>query len=251
LVDQVTCGRVGIERAVVIPKTLFALMLHRLDELSTEKHKANWLQRWEARGRLQEFLTTRCSAEFLSLYIKQHPKILDDVSQPGLYLYAVSEVGLAVRLHACGLLPEDRRRKFISKVTEYAVNGEHVSALTSPRIRKLFTDNEFKKLRTRVRKELLPKIGEVRRDLQSNRSSDQSAEEYMEPLLDSLNTLMTEFGSNPKVESLIELEIELAQEWITENTGDDSEDKPGRKLGNVRSSDRSNEGRSIFDDVDT
>ena len=38
-------------------------------------------------------------------------------------LSAVPEVGLAVRLHEFGLLPEENRRKFVRTVSEYAVDG--------------------------------------------------------------------------------------------------------------------------------
>jgi hypothetical protein len=250
LVGQVTCGDVGMEHAVAIPKTLFPLMLERLQELSTGKRKG-WYEHWEARRHLFGFLTTRCSAEFLSLYINRHQEILDSVSQPGLMLSAVPEVDLAIRLHEFSLLPEDRRKMLVSKVTQYAVEGEDLYALDSPPLRKLFTDDEFEELRTRVQQELLPRIAEVRHDWQSNRGSTETEEERMEPLLESFRTLKREFGNDPEIERAIELEIQLAQEWISEHMDDESEDKPERKLGNVRSSDRSNEGRSIFDDVDT
>jgi hypothetical protein len=249
LVGQVTCGDVGMEHAVAIPKTLFPLMLERLRELSTEKHKS-WHQQWEARRHLFGFLTTRCSAEFLSLYINRYQEILDSVSQPGLMLSAVPEVHLAVRLHELSLLPEDRRKMFVSKVTEYAVEGEDLYALDSPQIRKLFTDDEFEELRTRIENELLPKISEVRHDWQSNRGSTETEEERMEPLLESFRTLKREFGSDPEIGSAIELEIHLAEEWISDHREDEPKDKPERKLGNVQSSDRTNESRSIFDDID-
>jgi energy-coupling factor transporter ATP-binding protein EcfA2 len=44
LVDQVTCGDIGIEKAVVVPKSLFPLMLTRLAEFSESKsYKSAWL----------------------------------------------------------------------------------------------------------------------------------------------------------------------------------------------------------------
>jgi len=37
LIEQVTCGDVGIERAVVVPKVLFPLMLGKLLEFKSSK----------------------------------------------------------------------------------------------------------------------------------------------------------------------------------------------------------------------
>ena len=38
-------------------------------------------------------------------------------------LGAMSEVGLVVRLHKLGLLPEANRKTFVKTITEYAVEG--------------------------------------------------------------------------------------------------------------------------------
>jgi hypothetical protein len=76
LTGQVTCGDVGIERAVVIPRALFPLMLQRLKEFTaTPKYKTVWMSPWGARRDLQRFLAFRCSKDFLSLHIEQNPEI--------------------------------------------------------------------------------------------------------------------------------------------------------------------------------
>lgn len=48
----------------------------------------------------------------------------------------------------------------------------------------------------------------------------------------------------------IERQVELANEWIGENTTEEV-DKPSRKLGRVASSDQPQGERSIFDDIDS
>jgi len=100
IVDQVTCGDVGIEKAVVVPKPLFPLILAKPGESSTSKsYKSAWLSAWGAKRALQGFLSRRCSKEFVSLYLEHDPDILDRVSEPGLFLDTVPEVRLAERLH--------------------------------------------------------------------------------------------------------------------------------------------------------
>lgn len=86
LVDQVTCGDVGIEKAVVVPRALFSQMLEKLGEISKSKsYKSPWLSTFGAKRDLQGFLARRCSKEFLEVYLERNPGLLDQVSEPGLF----------------------------------------------------------------------------------------------------------------------------------------------------------------------
>ena len=124
LVDQVTCGDVGIENAIVVPKSLFPQMLAKLEDMSSSKsYKSLLLSMFSARKNLQGFLARRCSKEFLSLYLRRHSDLLDQVSEPGLHLDAVPEVRLAKRLHEFGILPDEQRKKFVETVSNYALEG--------------------------------------------------------------------------------------------------------------------------------
>ena len=165
LVYQVTCGDVGVERAIIAPRSLFPQMLAKLQEITPSKaYKSPLLSRFGARRDLQGFLTRRCSREFLSLYVARHPELLDGVAEPGLFLDAVPEVRLAKRLHEFGLLPEEKRKKFVETVSSYAIEGEDTDALSNIGIRALFTDEEHDELLESVRNELLPRLDDVRRD---------------------------------------------------------------------------------------
>ncbi len=251
LVEQVTCGDVGIEKAVVLPKTLFPLMLKRLDEFSSRKYKDAWLARWADRHGVQGFLSRRCSKEFLELYMEQHPALLTRVSRPGLMLSAVPEVNLAARLHELGLLPEERRREFIATVSEYALDGSDLSALDDYTIRDLFEPDEFDALVKRVRTELVPKLKSVRHDWQSNLPSEDSPDGFMQPLFDGFEAMKRQFADDEAVIKIINRETELAQEWVSEHMPDESEDKPPRKLAPVSKSEEPQSERSVFDDVDS
>ena len=156
LINQVTCGDVGIENAVVVPKSLFTQMIAKLQDVSSSKlYKSTWLSMFAARENLQGFLAYRCSKEFLSLYLERYPRLLDQVSEPGLLLEAVPEVRLAERLYEFGLLPDEQRRKFVETVSNYAVEGLDGGALSDNAIRSLFTRDECEDLVERVRVELL------------------------------------------------------------------------------------------------
>lgn len=250
LIDQVTCGDVGIEKAVVIPKGLFPLMLVRLLEFFTSKaYKSPVLSAWGGKWALQRFLARRCSKEFLALYLKENPDMLDDVSEPGLFLSAVSEVGLAVRLHELRLLPEEERKKFVATVSEYAIQGEDLYALEDTKIRSVFEDHEFEELLQSVRTQLLPRLDDVRLNWQLNHNSNEPPDEHMEQLLESFETLKKHFGDDQDAAKIIERETVRVNEWIAENEPEEQDIKP-RTLGNLETPDNPRSTRSIFDDVD-
>jgi len=252
LLDQVTCGDAGVERAVVLPKALFPVMMARFDELSAHSgYKSPVFAVSGAKSRVRRFLSDRCSLEFLALYVDKHPELLDGAARPGLFLDSVPEVRLAARLHECGLLPEDQRKKFVNTVTEYAVEGQDLYGLESPHIREIFTNEEFDDMRSRVYDEMLPRIAAVRRDWEDN-SSDQSPDDHMQPLLDSFEILKREFGHDDEALAAINRQIERVNEWIEEHMPEEPEDmeSSSRKLGNVKAQDTFRDGRSVFDDVD-
>lgn len=250
LVEQVTCGDVGIEKAVVVPKALFPQMLTKLSDLSrNNSYKSAWLSTFGTRWNLQGFLARRCSKEFLSLYLQHNPSLLDQVSEPGLFLDTVPEVRLAKRLHEFGLLPEENRRKFIDTVSNYALEGEDADALDDEGIRSLFTDDEFEEFVKRVRAELLPRLGDVRRGREIDHSSGESPEEHMQPLLEVFDSLKKRFGDDESAITLIDCEIRRTNEWIDENTPEEPEQSP-RKLGKVEAPEKPHSTRSIFDDID-
>jgi hypothetical protein len=254
LMDQITCGDVGLERAVALPKGLFPLVLKRLDEFATAqtaKYKTPLFSSWYRRDRMEGFLSSRCSKEFLSEYINAHPEVLDQVAKPGLSLSAVSAVDLAIRFNELGLLPEEFRKRFVETVIEYAIEGEDLYAIDSARIQSVFTPRELGDFRARVRIELLPKLRDVRYDWESNHDSDNSADGHMQPLIDSFSALKNEFADEPEIVNEIDQQIQFAEQWIAEHSSDDSiGDRQKLTLGEDTSEFQPSAIRGIFDDID-
>ncbi len=250
LVNRVTCGDVGIEKAVVLPKSLFPQMLVKLEILSQRKlFGSAWLSAFKTKGALQGFLANRCSREFLSLYLQKHPDLLDKVSVPGLYLNSVPEVRLAERLHEFNLLPEKNRKKFVETVSNYVLEGEDSGPLSDEGIRSLFTRNEFKKLVERVRTRLLPRLDDVRFDWESNYNPSESPEEYMEQLLEFLNSLKVVFGDDERTVQLIDRQICCSEEWVNDNSVVEP-DSGLRQLEKAEVLEKPKSTRNIFDDID-
>lgn len=250
ILDQVTCGDVGIEMAVVVPKSLFPLMIEKLDQFSSSKsYKSAWLSQWGAKRALHGFLSRRSSKEFISLYLEQHSDLLDKVSEPGLYLDSVSEVDLAERLHEFGLLPEESRKKFVETVSRYAIEGDDMDALDDEGIQSLFKEKELEHLRERVETELLPRLGDVRRSRESDYDSDRRPDEHMQQLLECFDTLKKCFSNDEGATRIIDREIQNANDWISEHESEESTRSP-RSLGNVEAPVKPQSTRSLFDDID-
>lgn len=250
LVEQVTCGDVGIEKAVVVPTALFPIMLKKLDQLGKSKaHKDSWLSAFDARRNRLGFLSNRCSKDFLITYLEEHPDLMAAVSRPGLMLSSVPEVRLAARLHSLGLLPEANRLEFVRTVSEYAIEGHDTDALDNVTIRSVFTDAEHEDLVAQVEALLLPKLGSVRIDYQRDWTSHQSREDHMWSFLTSLDTLRRCYKHDSAALAIIEAESINVTEWINEDESGPASPPP-RKLGKLKSLQETNQVRSIFDDID-
>ena len=249
LLSQVTCGNVGVEKAVIVPKSLFPTMIERLRDFSTSnQYKVEWMSSWGARWTLFRFLANRCSKDFLAAYLEQSPDVLQRVAKPGLSLSVVPEVDLAVRLHGFGLLPEEARKAFVDAVSTYAVQGEDLHALDDPGVRSVFQDSEFEELVDTVKTDLIPKLQDVRRNAQSSHSSSDSPDEHMQGTLESFGTLKKRFGEDEQLVKLIDREIDLVNEWISETEPPEPKVGP-RVLGAVEHSAERHGTRSIFDDI--
>ena len=245
-----TCGDVGLEKAVIVSKTFFPLVLSKLGEFTaTRSYKSSWLSAWGATRAIQGFLSRRCSKEFLALYLAQYPELLDRVSEPGLYLDTVTEVRLAARLNEFDLLPDVNRKRFVETVSNYALTGEDADALGNATIQSLFHDDELDELRERVRVELIPRLSDVQKEWEANYSRDDAPDGHMQRLLESFATLEQCFSDDVLVISTIEQETQRTNDWVHENTQDEPEISP-RELGNAESPDKPSSARSLFDDID-
>ena len=250
LIRQVTCGNVGIENAIVIPSPLFPQMLAKLDEMSSsEPHKSPMLSQFQARESLQRFLSSRCSQEFLSLYTQHNPGLLDQISEPGMFLEFSSGVSLAKRLYELGLFPEKHRQRFVSTVSEYLIDGDDGSALYDRDVQALFADREFDALIQRVKTELLPVLGDVREQWESNYDSDHEPEHFMGPLYDLYRDLRKQFEEEQDLIELIDREEQWTSQWIADHLPDEDDIDP-RKLEGAQAQDTLRSERSIFDDID-
>ena len=72
----------------------------------------------------------------------------------------------------------------------------------------------------------------------------------MQQLYETFNILKKYFGDDEDATKIIEEETQLANEWITENSIEESDTEP-RIMGKIEIIEQSLGTRSIFDDIDT
>ena len=250
LVAQITCGDVGIERATIVPGSLFREVMGKLDELDEiARCHPDRLARDTATHGLLAFLARRCSDEFLQLYLERHPGLPDRISEPGMSLDYVPEVPLALRLRELALLPEENRKLFLDTVSRYLLNAWDAGALSNPRIGNLYQQDEFDELIQSVRDDILPDLDYTRDSVESNWDRDVPPDEWMQQLKDFLNALDDYFRDEQEIVDLIDDQLSSIESWIVEHT-DYGYETEERSIGRVELPVAPTGSRSIFDDID-
>ena len=149
LMKEVTCGNLNIEGVkVTIPASRFVQFAERLAEAKVD-------------DQLFLFLASRCSPEFLRVYLGLHPELGAVLTRPQSYLSASAKVSVIVRLHELRLLPEEWRRAFVARAEELAIETPDLDFLSEADIRGVFTLQELNRLRDIIRTELVPSLEDL------------------------------------------------------------------------------------------
>lgn len=250
MVLQVTCGDVGIEGAVVLPSSLFDLVIERLAGYKrSSAYKTEWMSDWKARQELHRFLARRCSSQFLKAYLEADEKLIESIVEPMMYLESSADIDLAISLFKSGLLPEDARRTLIETVSEYARTGDDVHVLTDPDLRSMLKQNELSRLQEEMRTQLLPRIEQVRLEHQERRDPEYDAEWEMRRFTQLLSSFEQAYPQSWRIRRIVKRERLKLQEWIEQNPTE-SESSGSRDITVDEPSASHDESRSIFDDVD-
>ena len=157
-----------------------------------------------------------------------------------------------MRLHQFRLLPEDVRRRFVEAIVRYAVSGEDGYVIHHKPLRSMLTQDENTDFVKKLRTELIPNLGDVRRTWQSNVGYGEDREQGASELVEFFIALRGEFQSDRAVVAEVSRQEELLNEWIAEEEAPEPQVPPRKRLSesDPQWSDRSAEARSIFEDVD-
>ncbi len=237
LIASVTCGDVGTQGAIVLPASLFDLVIDRLKPAQAQARP--YVGRRLSDSELS-FLTHRTSTEFLVLYLERDLDVLPalfDIDTP-LENHA-AERDLANRLLDEGLADENYRSVVAANLIEWAVTAEDASFLDDHRWLSWLTIDELAELDRRVLSETMYQL-QTLIEAELDRWSP-STPELVEPSLNAYATRYPEFAG----------QISAVQEAILQQAPEPSEnDTWARNAQRVSSTDEpAPRGRSIFDDL--
>ena len=254
LMAQVTCGDVGLEKAVIIPDALFDVMIDKLDDaLNDSDQMATDPVGWSHRERSLSFLARRCSAAFLQRYVAHSSMILNSLAVTAESLRNDPSAMLASRLFDCGLLPETKRADIVASVIRPAIGEDtfwqiDVAELKSGHFANLISATELDYLEETLRESVIPMIDDIRDSWDFNYDGGE-ADSYMEPLQSYCHSAKQFFEADWDTVGDIETQEMLIDDWISEHYVENPMDD--WKVHVERENEVADESeRSIFDDID-
>lgn len=241
--SEVTCGDVGLEGVkVIVPLTRYSQLLERINTLN--------LSKWHTKLDLVRFLSRRADEKFLKGFVDAFPEFIERLGITSSMSYN-SEIDLLVKLHKCGLIDENKRKKLIVEVAHLAVHTPD-SGFISGQVRQLITDTEYEEIISIVKNKLLSNLKAVIEEWESNYDTDSEPEEYFDDLKSALSGFKNEFEGQDDVTSHIDnalSEIDISVDYLrTEYYQSWDEEEFFEK--NISEDAMVTENRSIFEDVD-
>ncbi len=252
IMEQVTCGNVGLEKTIIVPKAMFSLVLERvLLFKKSELYKTGYLSRWGAKRKVYTFLSRRSSKDFLNLYISKNQEIFEQIVKPSMSFDYSAEIDLVIKLNGLNLLPENYKKEFVDYISHYTISGDDLYLLGNEDLQNVFTQKELEDLKQNIRTDLLPNISNLRKRREDDfrKYDNDTAEDHMEDFFDKMNTLLEEFIEEEPVVEIIEQEVRNAKNWVEEHILVENE-MPERILNTSDETAKVETLRSIFDDID-
>lgn len=182
LLEEVVCGDIHIKGASVrVGPSLYPILLERL-----LVHPFNY--------RIRYFLGQRCDSDFLRLFVREKPEILD--MKPGVFMSYSSENRVLEKLYTAGLLPEPKRLALVEHIVENTIEQQDGGVLRDNSLRALLTEQEFADLFVRIKAEVLDCFSSHVSDWRFNCGHDDDPDSYFEELTSFLEHLEEEMPDN-------------------------------------------------------
>jgi hypothetical protein len=239
IMEEVTCGEIGFDGVkVVVPTSRFAAFAERLDGT-----------RGEELLQFYDFLGTRCSRDFLRVYLENKQDLLEEITSNALAFG--TRIKLVVTLRSFDLLPEEFRRNLVSHVLETVVEDPTENFLALEASEMLFTPTERAAILKAVRTEVVGKISEIVSGYEDGFDPSQgtSPEEYFGDLELSIQNWLETFSGDTEAQELLERGMESIQAAI-ETLNENLRPEPDYDDDDFASGEDTSNERSIFDDVD-
>ena len=171
LLEEVVCGDIQLKGASVhVGPSLYPALLKRL-----LVHPFDY--------RIRYFLGQRSDDAFLRLFAGERPQIMD--MKPAVFMAYSSENRVLAKLHANGLLPEEKRLALVKHIVDCTIEFQDGGVYQDDSLRSLLTSKEFSNLLVRIRAEVLNDLGSHVADWKSNCNDDDPDSHF-----DELNSLL-------------------------------------------------------------
>ena len=242
LFAEISCGDVGLAGVkVVVPEDRYDALLGRIASFILDQR--------ENKDQVYRFFARRCDSSFLARFLAGHPGFLASL-QVRSYLDYISDVGVVVRLHEFGLLPEPDRGRHVAKIRELAVGTPDAGFLRED-IRTLFEGSELNEIVADVRAKLLPHVLSRINEWADNHNGEDDPEHHFILLRSALTDFRDALSEDDEAHRWLEAglaEIKRATDELRSNLPEEPErDEFFETKGAAGDSDGS---RSVFDDVD-
>lgn len=245
LLAQTTCGDTGLQNAVVLPESLWPLVMDRLDEPLAEGD-----DRWRQHNRRRSYLANRCVPAFQTAYVERHPGLLGKLARPGLMLEFDSDNDLVVSLHANRVLPEAIRAAFVGHLIDYCIDGTDGAVLWAGRLREMLTPAEEEMLRERLLAEVVPHPRSILNRFVEDVYAEADPEEVTAPIEEFADALEAEFPDNSTVEAAAHEMRAARWELISDNPPNERPSANGDRYRAPAPDGRHGfRERSVFDDL--
>lgn len=244
LMTRTTCGDAGFTNAIVLPEPVWPTVIDRLDETFSNR-EADWKQR----DRCWSYLARQCAPAFQHLYLKRHPHLLDELSQPGLMLEVDARNYLIASLHRNGLLPERTRAVFVQSLIDYCIDGADGAVLWDSDFRGMLTGDEERTLRTRLMTEVVPHPKSALH-FPSWVSEDEDLGQLTWPIIEFAEALVAEFDGDQAVRAAASALEDARAEWLIDHGwSEDREDDQSHYNEPLTARPQEHGDRSVFDDL--
>ncbi len=244
LFTEISCGPMEIQGArVLVPKRLFSIVI--------EKIRTYDLSKWYNQAKLHRFLAYRCDRAFLEEFLQNFNQFVPNLHVRS-YIYASSEIDVAMRLKELDILDEEIRLRMVGEIKELAVETPDSGFLRDD-VAKLLLPEETSDILNYVRQNLIGEFVRVINEWRSNYSEHDEPSSHFEELTSCLNDYKEAFKEDEIAQSKIAEALAFINETVEELAFERNNELDFDSLLSS-STDVANKAnvqvRSIFDDVD-
>src|ERR1039457_3643344 len=138
ILQQLDCGSGETQGTLVnVPPSLYGLVASRVVPMAPM-------------GMLISFLARRCSREFVRTCLQLDEDLIDREMGRARDHGAIWGTEIVTRLHALGVLPENRRVEARDWISEWAVDGPDLDWISDPAVIRMLSEQEFAGIVSRV-----------------------------------------------------------------------------------------------------